>query len=65
MRKKLRTSRRGNLVTASVSLKGLPKGKFTVTISATTFLGRHLSGRRSYHTCAKKAIRRKASTKLR
>jgi hypothetical protein len=41
---------------ATVNLKGLPHGTFTVLIKATTVLGRHLSGRRTYHTCTKKRV---------
>jgi hypothetical protein len=44
-----------NLVSvATVSLKGLPRGTFTVKISATTVLGHRLSGHRTYHTCVRK-----------
>jgi hypothetical protein len=52
---KIATSRHGNYVVATISLKGLKKGTFTVKIAATTVLGHHLSGSRTYHTCAKKA----------
>jgi hypothetical protein len=52
---KIATKRRGNFIVATVNLKGLKKGKFTLTIHATTVLGHHLSGSRAYHTCAKKA----------
>ena len=62
--KQLKTVRRGNTITATVSLKGLPKGAFTVVIKATTYLGQHLSGSRTFHTCATKGKRHKASTKL-
>ena len=62
--KKLKTARHGDMITATVSLKGLPKGTFTVVIKATTYLGRHLSGSRTYHTCATKGSSHKASTKL-
>ena len=56
--------RRGGVIIATISLKGLPQGAFTVVIKATTYLGRHMSGSRTYHTCAKKSSRHKASTKL-
>jgi hypothetical protein len=46
--------RRGDYVVATIDLKGLPAGAFTVKIRATTVLGHHLSGSRTYHTCAKK-----------
>ena len=62
--KKLKTVRRGGTIAATVSLKGLPKGAFSVVIKATTYLGRHLSGTRIYHTCAVKAVHHKASIKL-
>ncbi len=62
--KKLKTTRHGNTITATISLKGLPKGAFTVVIRATTYLGQHLSGSRTFHTCATKGTRHKASTKL-
>jgi hypothetical protein len=52
--KKIKTVRKGNFVVATISLKGLPTGKFTIKIVATTVLGHHLSGTRTYHTCAKK-----------
>ena len=61
---KLKAVRHGNVIVATVSLKGLPKGSFTVLIKATTYLGQHLSGSRTYHTCASKASRHKATTKL-
>ncbi len=53
--KKIKTSRRGNYIVATINLKGFPRGKFTIKIAATTVLGHHLSATRSYHTCAKKA----------
>ena len=49
------TKREGDYVVATINLKGLKRGEFTVVISATTVLGHHLSGTRTYHTCAKKA----------
>jgi hypothetical protein len=52
--KKVKTVRQGNYVVATINLKHFKKGKFTVAISATTVLGHHLSGKRTYHTCAKK-----------
>jgi hypothetical protein len=52
--KKIKTVHKGNFVVATISLKGLPTGKFTIKIVATTALGHHLSGTRTYHTCAKK-----------
>jgi hypothetical protein len=52
---KIKAVRHGNYVVATINLKGFKKGKFTVSIHATTVLGHHLSSSRTYHTCAKKA----------
>ncbi len=57
--RKIKTVRHGSYVAATISLKGFKQGKFTVTIHATTVLGHHLSGSRTYHTCAKKATKHK------
>jgi len=62
---KLRVSRHGDVLVATVNLRGLRAGAFTVRIKAVTFRGDHLAGKRTYHTCAKKAIHRKVSTTLR
>jgi hypothetical protein len=51
---KLKVAHHGSVYTATVSLKGLPAGAFSVKIAATTVRGHHLDGRRTYHTCAKK-----------
>lgn len=51
---KIATVRKGKYVVATIDLKGLPKGAFTVKIRATTVLGHHLSANRTYHTCLKK-----------
>jgi hypothetical protein len=51
---KIATTKQGKFVVATVKLKGLPPGKFTVKIAVTTVLGHHLSASRTYHTCAKK-----------
>jgi hypothetical protein len=56
---KIKTKRVGKYINATISLKGLPHGKFTIKISAVTVLGHHLSGTRTYHTCAKKAKKSK------
>jgi hypothetical protein len=53
------TTRHGDYVVATIDLKGLPSGAFTVKIHVTTVLGHHLSGARTYHTCAKKAEKNK------
>jgi hypothetical protein len=44
----------GARVTAPVDLRGLPKGRFTVTIAVTTSTGTVLRDRRTYRTCAVK-----------
>jgi hypothetical protein len=53
--------RRGKHLTSTIDLRGLPRGTFTVTISVTTVLGHHLSGRRTYRTCAARRARRARS----
>jgi hypothetical protein len=52
---KIATARKGNYIVATINLKGLPKGAFTVQIKATTVLGHSLSANRTYHTCKKKS----------
>jgi hypothetical protein len=56
---KLKIAHRGSTYIATVSLKGLPLGAFTIKIKATTVRGHLVSGRRTYHTCAKKPKRAK------
>jgi hypothetical protein len=51
------THHRGVFV-ATVNLRGLPPGPFTVKIRVTTAHGQHLSGSRTYHTCATRPHRR-------
>jgi hypothetical protein len=51
---KIRATRHGKYFIATVSLKGLPRGTFTIKISGTTVLGNRLAGSRTYHTCIKK-----------
>jgi hypothetical protein len=46
--------RRGARVTAPVDLRGLPKGRFTVTITVITSAGQVIRGVRRYRTCTKK-----------
>ena len=53
---------KGARLTAPINLAGLPKGRFTVKITATTADGRKVSGSRKYRTCAPK---RKGSRKHR
>lgn len=47
---------RGARLTAPVDLRGLPAGRFTVTIEATTSTGTILRGSRKYRTCARKRL---------
>jgi hypothetical protein len=44
----------GARLTAPVNLRGLPKGRYTVKIAATTTSGRVIRGTRRYRTCAPK-----------
>jgi hypothetical protein len=44
---------------SAVSLKGLPKGTFTVQITVHTSAGKTLTGHRTYHTCVKGNHRKK------
>jgi hypothetical protein len=43
---------------ASINLRGLPKGSFTVRVEAVTTTGRHLVDLRRYRTCATKATKK-------
>jgi hypothetical protein len=56
---KLAIVHKGGYVIATVKLSGLPVGAFTVKIKATTVLAVHLSGSRTYQTCAKKPKKHK------
>ena len=49
--RKLRTSRHGRTIVETVSSRAIPRGTFAVQIRALTYLGRHLSGSRTYHPC--------------
>jgi hypothetical protein len=49
---------RGRRLTSQVDLRGLPKGRFTVTIIVTTESGRQLRGTRRYHTCIPRIVRK-------
>jgi hypothetical protein len=51
---KVKSSRKGDYVVATIDLRGLRKGAFTIHVSVVTILGHHLSGRRTYHTCIPK-----------
>jgi hypothetical protein len=50
--------RRGKHFSATIDLRGLPKGRSTVKVMITTVLGHHLSGTRVYHTCIAKRAHR-------
>jgi hypothetical protein len=52
---RIAVERHGKRIAATISLKGLPKGRFTVKIRALTVLGHTLAGSRTYHTCVSKA----------
>lgn len=43
--------RRRGVVIATLDLRGLAAGSFTVTVRLATALGEHLSGKRTYHRC--------------
>ena len=47
-------TRRGERITAPINLRGLPRGRYTVRITARTVLGRSISGTRRYRTCTPK-----------
>jgi hypothetical protein len=51
--KRVKTIKRSR-ITAPVNLRGLPKGRFTVAITAKAADGRIASGKRTYHTCTRK-----------
>lgn len=50
-------TRKGKRITAPVQLKGLPKGRYTVGITAKLADGRTVTGTRKYRTCAPKRRR--------
>jgi hypothetical protein len=52
--KRVRTVRRRGRITARIDLRGRPRGRFTVRITATTTEGQRVSGQRRYRTCAGK-----------
>jgi hypothetical protein len=51
LNKKIISVKRGKRLTASVSLKGLPRGRFTLRVVATSASGRTFSRTRHYVTC--------------
>ncbi len=53
LNKKLISVKRGKQLSASVNLKGLPRGRFTLRVVATTASGKTLSRTRHYVTCVK------------
>jgi hypothetical protein len=55
---KVRVVLHGHVYSATINLKGLPRGAFTVRVQATTFRGNRVVGSRRYHTCAKKPLRK-------
>jgi hypothetical protein len=62
--RKIATVHKGDYVIATINLRGLPKGAFTITVKATTVLGQHLSDSRTYHTCVKKKKKPRNKLKL-
>jgi len=52
--RKLAAARSGKYFVATINLKGLPLGTFTIRVHATTVLGQHIAGHRTYHTCVRK-----------
>jgi hypothetical protein len=56
---KVRVVHRGSTYIATINLKGLPLGAFTIKVKAITVRGEHVSGSRTYHTCKKKIKRSK------
>ena len=61
--RKITTLRSGKYVIATIDLTGLPKGAFTVKITATTVLKHHLSASRTFHTCIPKIKPKKSKKK--
>lgn len=45
-------TRKSDRITAPVNLRGLPKGRYTVKIVATTVRGKTIQGSRKYRTCS-------------
>jgi hypothetical protein len=50
---KIKVVHRGSTYIATINLKKLPLGAFTIKVTATTVRGHRVSGHRTYHTCAK------------
>jgi uncharacterized delta-60 repeat protein len=53
------TARKGSRLRAAVDLRGLPKGKITVTIQLKRASGATLTAKRVYRTCAAKATKKR------
>jgi len=56
--RRILVKRHRNVFVATVNLRGLPRGTFTVRIRVTTLLGHHLTGSRTYHTCVSRRAKR-------
>ncbi len=52
--RKVKVVKKGQTYIATINLKGLPRGAFTIRIKALTFRGNRVVGSRTYHTCAAK-----------
>jgi hypothetical protein len=50
--------RRGRRLTSRIDLRGLPKGRITVKVTARTKAGKRLVAQRTYHTCVPKTAAR-------
>jgi hypothetical protein len=48
----------GAALTSRIDLRGLPKGRFTVTVRVTTTDGQTITQQRTYRTCASKSAKR-------
>ncbi len=59
--KRVKTIKRSR-ITAPVNLRGLPKGRFTVAITAKAADGRVVTGKRTYHTCTASTARQGPSS---
>jgi hypothetical protein len=62
-KRRIRVRRHEDVFTATIDLKDLPRGTFTVKIEVTTVLGHHLVGRRTYQTCPTRRKPGKAKSK--
>jgi hypothetical protein len=54
--KRIRTARLGNVIVATIDLRGLHKGAFTIKVHVVTTLGHHLDSTRTYHTCRRRIV---------